>query len=153
VDALRAGDEAILKLTHAGQAVFDGITLAGSSRALGFALDACATNAPPPTPSATALNAAEIRSEILGRRLYWGDDDNGVGTVYLPGGRFEGMMVNDGHGRASNGRYAVMADGRLCWEGSGVSGCFRFERRGGDIVVRRDDARSQAELGVLQVTP
>ncbi|MEM8851336.1 MAG: hypothetical protein AAGE03_15055 [Pseudomonadota bacterium] len=154
LEGLRRGDAAILKLTHAGQAIFHGVTLRGSSRALGFATEACGAGAPLPASGSggAGLSAAEVRAELLGRRLYWGDDLNGVGTIYQPGGRFEGIMMNDGRGRANNGNYEVMADGRICWQGH-VSGCFRFYRRDGEIWVRRDDDRSQAELGAVQITP
>ncbi|MEM7641020.1 MAG: hypothetical protein AAF366_00660 [Pseudomonadota bacterium] len=153
LDRLRAGNQAILKLTHAGQAIFDGVSLRGSSRALGLATEACGTDAPVPAAGGgTGLSAEEVRAEILGHRLYWGDDLNGVGTVYLPGGRFEGMMVTDGRGRSNNGTYEIMADGRVCWQ-TLVSGCFRFYRQDGEIRVRRDDGQSEAELGVVRITP
>lgn len=165
VTALSRGQSAILKLNNAGQALFHGITLSGSARALAAFQALCpalpSMVAPPkatglaPLPGAEAgagtladgpLSAAEVSSSIVGRQLFWGDDQNGVGTVYGPNGRFDGVMVNDGRGRANNGTWELMPDGRICWQ-SVASGCFRFFRRGGAVFVRRDDAKSQSELG------
>jgi hypothetical protein len=159
IQALRQGGAAVLTFTGLAPDAFShAITLGGSNAALTFALRRCdargAPSAPPPSAAAggTALTAAEVRETLIGPRLYWGTDEDGVGTVYLPGGRFEGMMVNAGRGRAHNGSYVLRDDGRICWEAYGVRGCFRFYRDGDAIRVRRNDAASTADIGEVQVT-
>ena len=140
IAALRTGSRATL--TFLGTDV--ALSLRGSGRQIDQAFAICRTPAPQAAtaPGGGNLSAADVRAELIGKRLAWGD----AGTVYLPNGRFEGVLA----GRANNGTYRIEADGRVCWQ-SMVQGCFRFYRQGGALWVKRDDPQSQAILGPVTV--
>lgn len=140
VAALHAGSRATL--TFLGTDVT--LSLRGSGRQIDQAFAVCLTPAPQVATAQSGgnLSATDVRAELIGKRLAWGD----AGTVYLPNGRFEGVLS----GRANNGTYRIEADGRVCWR-SMVQGCFRFYRQGGALWVKRDDPRSQAVLGQVTV--
>lgn len=138
--ALRAGSRANLSLLGTNVT----LPLRGSGRQIDHALAVCRVPAPQGRAETVGgnLSAADIRADLIGTRLAWGDAE----TVYLPNGRFEGGLS----GRANNGTYRIEADGRLCWQ-SFVTGCLRFYRRDGALWVKRDDPRSEAVLGRVTI--
>lgn len=148
IPALKAGNRLTVEY-QSGTGDFSAtFSLSGSGRALDYAIGRCAGAQPAASKSAggTAgdgnLTAADVRAQLIGKRLAWGD----AGTVYLPNGRFEGVLS----GRANNGTYRIEADGRLCWQ-SIVRGCFRFYREGGALWVKRDDPQSRSVLGRVTI--
>lgn len=135
IAALRSGSQA--SLTFFGTSI--PLSLRGSARQIDHAFAVCQAAAPQPAATTNGnLTAADVRAQLIGKRLAWGD----AGTVYLPNGRFEGVLS----GRANNGTYRIEADGRLCWQ-SIVRGCFRFYREAGALWVKRDDPQNQTVLG------
>ncbi|MYZ46263.1 hypothetical protein [Propylenella binzhouense] len=142
IAALRGGSGATL--TFFGTTV--PLSLRGSARQIDHAFAVCQAAAPQPAAASGNLTAADVRTQLIGRDLAWEANGQNVVTVYLPNGRFEGVLS----GRANNGTYRVEADGRLCWQ-SIARGCFRFYRDGGALWVKRDDPQSQTVLGRVTV--
>jgi hypothetical protein len=100
------------------------------------------------TGAGGALSAAEVNSQIVGHSVAL--EDGGMTWYFNPGGRYD---ADDGR-NARGGSYQVRPDGRLCWsDNAGVSGCFRYYRKGGKLHVRRADPGHDFELGAVKVGP
>jgi hypothetical protein len=115
-----------------------------------------ATGATPPAKAASGppavagvLGAAEVRSQIVGRRVE--AEDGAMTWYYYPTGKYD---ADDGR-NARGGTYVVQADGRLCWteNGGGNRGCFQYYRSGGKLQVRRADPDNRFDLGPVKVGP
>ncbi|MEM7710360.1 MAG: hypothetical protein AAF264_06340, partial [Pseudomonadota bacterium] len=153
VAALQRGNGAVMTLRQGDEDVSHDVSLRGSGQALGFATEACASAVVDAAPADGDLDPDAVRAELVGRELEWGSEADRIVMIYQADGRFEGVMLDGaGGGRSSAGTYEVMADGRVCWE-AGISGCFRFYRTGEEIRVRREDAESTQELGVVRIAP
>jgi hypothetical protein len=127
---------------------------AGTRRFVGSTAPAAGVAAAPPAKGATpaaggVLNAAEVRSQIVGRRVE--AEDGGMTWYYYPTGKYD---ADDGR-NSRGGTYVVQPDGRLCWteNGGGNRGCFQYYRSGGKLQARRADPDNRFELGPVKVGP
>jgi hypothetical protein len=102
-----------------------------------------APNAAAP-PSISVLTAAEVKNQIVGRKV----QGDGIQWSYYSNGKYES---DDGR-VARSGTYVVRQDGRLCWNDNiGISGCFQYYKRAGNLHLRRADADNTSELGPIKV--
>ena len=112
--------------------------LLSSSTALG----APAANKASAAASSTSLDAAAVRSQIVGHSVALAD---GQMTWYF---NRNGQYDADDGRTARSGSFVVQPDGRLCWrESTGVAGCFQYYRKSGRLMVRRADPGHSTELG------
>jgi hypothetical protein len=99
--------------------------------------------APQPTGN---LAASDVQREILGKNL------NHAGKIDITFNSNGTFASGDGRiGR--NGKYQMMADGRLCWQDNlGFDGCFQYFRDNGVLKVKRNDSKSHDVIGTVKVT-
>ena len=96
------------------------------------------------TPAAGVLTAAEVRKQIVGRKV----QGDGIQWSYYASGKNES---DDGR-VARSGTYVVQPDGRLCWNDNiGVSGCFQYYRQAGRLHLRRANPNKKFQLGPITV--
>jgi len=101
---------------------------------------------PAQRPSDGGLTADEVRRTLLAKEV---DHAGKLSFIYKSDGTFDAA---DGR-VASNGKYRIEPDGRVCWQNSrGFSGCFQYYRKGNAIHVRRNDATSRDEIGPVKLT-
>lgn len=120
-------------------------TFALHSIAFAFALVATASSFAPSKAADGSLTEAEVRKMIAGN-----DVQHDEMTFYFKGdGSFDAA---DGR-TASNGKYSIEKSGNICWQNSrGFAGCFQYYRRGAELRVRRNDARSKSDISAVTVT-
>ncbi|NRG16285.1 peptidoglycan-binding protein [Rhizobiales bacterium] len=114
------------------------------------------TAQPPRGPSAEPasvknLSAEEVRQLLINARYRHVRDDGTGGSFFLsPDGTISSHT--DGAPVGRMGKFAIRPDGRICWDVSGVKGCFRYYSENGQLRVRREDEESTVELGRVVIT-
>lgn len=92
------------------------------------------------------LSAEEVRQLLIDTGYRHVRDDGTGGSFFLsPDGTISSHT--DGAPVGRMGKFSIKPDGRICWEVSGVKGCFRYYVENDRLLVRREDEESTEELG------
>jgi hypothetical protein len=96
------------------------------------------------------LTRAEVQRLIVGKRIVHYDEDTQMSLSFSPDGTF--VSAAKGAPGTQSGRYRIEKDGRVCWSAL-FKGCFRYYRSGQAVRVRREDAKSHADIGIVRSDP
>lgn len=137
MESLMGGAEATVAL-GSGEDRFSLVApLTGSRDALSQLPDLCGPQGDGGRLPKNALIAGEVEEILFERRLSFGGAAFSADLLFTRDGGVSGDIVRDGEITELSGDWELEPDGRLCLL-TQFGGCFRFFRRGEEIVVHRD---------------